>query len=62
MEDNSLVTERNNMLQLLKQTDYVALKIAEGAATAQEYAETLTLRNTCRSRINEIDAQLNTQG
>lgn len=55
---DELITERNNMMQILKQTDYIALKIAEGAATPAEYAEELVLRTTCRTRINEIDAQL----
>ena len=55
---DELITERNNMMQILKQTDYIALKIAEGAATPAEYTEELALRATCRTRINEIDAQL----
>ena len=55
---DELITERNNMMQILKQTDYIALKIAEGAATPAEYTEELALRATCRMRINEIDAQL----
>lgn len=58
MDREALTTERNNMMQLLKQTDYIALKIAEGAATPVEYTEELALRATCRMRINEIDAQL----
>lgn len=58
MNREALVTERNNMLQILKQTDYIALKIAEGAATPAEYTEELGLRATCRTRINEINAQL----
>ena len=53
---DELITERNNMMQLLKQTDYVALKIAEGAAQPEEYAEVLTNRGLWRTRINEIDA------
>ena len=55
---DELITERNNMMQILKQTDYISLKIAEGAATPAEYTEELALRATCRTRINEIDAQL----
>ena len=55
---DELITERNNMMQILKQTDYIALKLAEGAATPAEYTEELGLRATCRMRINEIDAQL----
>lgn len=58
MDREALTTERNNMVQLLKQTDYIALKIAEGAATPAEYTDELALRATCRTRINEIDAEL----
>jgi len=45
--------------QLLRNTDYVALKIAEGAATTEEYAETLVQRAGWRVRINELEGQLN---
>lgn len=58
MDRDVLLTERNNMLQILKQTDYIALKIGEGAASPEEYQEQLVLRQSCRSRINEIDEQL----
>lgn len=58
MEDNALVVERNNMLQMLKQTDYVALKIGEGASTTQDYTEVLANRTAWRTRINEIDVEL----
>jgi hypothetical protein len=44
--------------QLLGNTDYVALKIAEGAATTEEYAETLAKRAEWRVRINEIEELL----
>ena len=42
-------------LSLLSDTDYVALKIAEGAATTEEYAEILAKRAEWRVRINEIE-------
>ena len=44
--------------QLLGNTDYIALKIAEGAATTEEYAETLAKRAEWRVRINEIEELL----
>lgn len=44
--------------QLLQNTDYIALKIAEGAATTEEYAETLAKRVEWRARINEIEELL----
>ena len=39
----------------LAATDYVALKIAEGAATPEEYAETLEKRAFWRSEINKLE-------
>ena len=44
--------------QLLGNTDYIALKIAEGAATTEEYAETLAKRAQWRVRINELEELL----
>jgi hypothetical protein len=44
--------------QLLGNTDYVTLKIAEGAATTEEYAETLAKRAQWRVRINELEELL----
>jgi len=40
----------------LKQTDYVALKLAEGADPL-EYAEVLKLRQSCRDKINEWNGE-----
>ena len=48
--------EYNNAVQLLKQTDYVALKLAEGADPL-EYAEVLKLRQSCRDKINEWNGE-----
>lgn len=38
----------------LYDTDYIACKIAEGAAGKEEYAETLANRAVWRERINEL--------
>lgn len=40
----------------LAKTDYIALKLAEGAAAPEEYAEELAHRAYWRSRINELEA------
>ena len=40
----------------LSQSDYVAIKIAEGEADAAEYAETLAKRKAARKEINELEA------
>jgi len=48
--------EHNNMQQILRQTDYIALKLAEGADPL-EYAEVLKLRQSCRDKINEWNGE-----
>ena len=39
----------------LASTDYVALKIAEGSATREEYADVIAQREEWRSRIRELE-------
>jgi hypothetical protein len=51
----SLVRDREAKL---KETDYVAAKIAEGAATTEEYADTLCMRQQARADINAAQAEL----
>lgn len=48
--------EIEQLKKKLKDTDYVSAKIAEGAATREEYAEMLALRQSWRDRINELEA------
>ena len=43
--------------QKLADTDYVAAKIAEGAATREEYADVLAQRETWRKEINELESE-----
>ena len=40
----------------LSDTDYAVIKIAEGAATAEEYAEVITNRQKWREEINALEA------
>ena len=49
--------EINELKAKLAETDYQAIKFAEGWITADEYAPTKTLRNSWRTRINELEAQ-----
>lgn len=42
----------------LTATDYVVIKIAEGAATPEEYADIIGKRATWRARINELETEL----
>lgn len=39
----------------LAETDYIAAKIAEGSATAKEYAEQIAERQAWRAEINELE-------
>lgn len=39
----------------LASTDYIAVKIAEGAATKEEYSEQIIQRAIWRTKINELE-------
>ena len=41
--------------QKLADTDYISCKIAEGAATKEEYAEILAQRQAWRNEINTLE-------
>lgn len=49
------VTEIAKLKAELAATDYIAAKLAEGAATVEEYADELALRRAWRERINELE-------
>jgi len=55
MDREQIETEICNMLQLLSQTDYVALKIAEDSTLKEKYADVLIQRKAWRARINEME-------
>lgn len=44
--------------QMLTGTDYQALKFAEGAISAEDYAEVKAQRETWRAEINELQKEL----
>lgn len=50
--------EINALEQLLKQTDYKAIKHSEGALSDDEYEPDRIKRQEFRDRINELQAQL----
>lgn len=52
---SSLILEKEAKL---RETDYVAAKIAEGAATPEEYAEVLAERRKARKEINDAQAEI----
>ena len=44
----------SELKQLLADTDYIAAKIAEGAATREEYADVIAQRQEWRDEINAL--------
>lgn len=56
----SLINEERvcELLRQLKNTDYAAAKIAEGAATKEEYAEIISNRQKWRDEINRLQASI----
>lgn len=57
--ESELATWRIRELKsFLKETDYVAIKIAEGVADSSEYEETLEKRRDARAEINELEKKL----
>ena len=50
----------NQLKKLLKDTDYKALKYAEGWLSTDEFKETLDQRQLWRNQINELESELET--
>lgn len=42
----------------LSETDYAVIKIAEGAATAADYADLIAQRQTWRAEINDLEGRI----
>lgn len=54
--DEALTANRiMELKQKLADTDYTVIKIAEGAATAGEYADVIANRQAWREEINELE-------
>lgn len=56
LERIAAAQEISELKSKLAATDYIAAKIAEGAATREEYAEELSERAAWRARINELES------
>ena len=58
--DNRQVVEReiSELKHKLSDTDYKAIKYAEGFLTEEEYKETKTQRQMWRDRINELESKI----
>lgn len=52
------VQRKKELKSLLRDTDYIAAKIAEGAAQKEEYTEQLAQRQSWRDEINELEESL----
>lgn len=55
-----IIGEINGLKQLLTNSDYKALKYAEGELSEAEYAEVREYRSNLRAKINELEAELAT--
>ena len=55
LEHIATAQEITELKAKLTATDYIAAKIAEGAATKEEYADKLAERAAWRTRINELE-------
>ena len=58
MNENAILiqAEITQLKENLAETDYVAIKIAEGAANADDYVDVLVQRQEWRDRINALEA------
>lgn len=56
MDNESIFAEINALKILLRDTDYKALKHADGAMTDEEYAPIRQQRAEWRARINELES------
>jgi hypothetical protein len=55
-EEEKRAKEIYVLKHFLADTDYVVIKIAEGVATPEDYAEVIAQRQSARARIRELEA------
>ena len=60
MNRSEAEAEINACKNILAQTDYKALKHADGALSDKEYDQTKAQRAGLRERINELEAEMET--
>jgi hypothetical protein len=60
-KNDTIQAEINANKQLLAQTDYQALKFAEGAISEEDYAPVRAKRQAWRDKVNELEAQLESE-
>lgn len=54
----SLINEKSDLEQWLREHDYIGVKVATGRATISDYQEEIALMNVKANRINEINELL----
>ena len=59
-KQEKILMQINELKQLLTQSDYKALKYAEGWLSTDEFKETLDQRQLWRNQINELESELET--
>ena len=52
------ISRINELKSYLRESDYQAIKYAEGELTAEEYAEMKATRKAWRDEINELEKQM----
>lgn len=57
-KQEEIIEKINELKQLLTQSDYKALKYAEGWLSADEFKSTLDQRHLWRTQINELESEL----
>lgn len=62
IEISSIPFEIEQLKLQLAETDYKAIKYAEGLLTDEEYADTKAQRQKWRNKINELEAKLDGNG
>jgi len=64
IDNNSTIKEKEDRIKELKKyltdTDYVVIKIAEGAATTEEYQDIIDQRVSARNEINTLENDIAT--
>lgn len=56
--DNYILAEMLNYKEELASLDYIGIKIAEGAATREDYKKELEHKETLRQKIRECEERL----
>lgn len=60
-QETICMEEISELKSKLAASDYAVIKIAEGAATPEEYADLISQRQQWRARINELEASLSNE-